>query len=141
MGQLSNPDPRLQGEVGNEASSRAGSVGDGGPKREERSYCPNWSDSCEAAGFTVHSPAPALPLSASPKFSRPHLSCFSWVVMCLSGPESDFPSIVPLRKTSTWCGWQFKHICFCVICSECKYQSSNFTVVCDKLKHHQLFFS
>lgn len=50
-------------------------------------------------------------------------------------------SIVPLRKKSTWCRWYFKHICFYVICSEHKYQFSNFTVVSDKLKHHQLFFS
>ena len=110
---LCNTEQRPQGEVGNEARSQVGSMGDGGPTSKESSYCQKWSDSCEVADFTVHSPAPTLPLSASPKFSRPHLSFFflgsnvpSLALNLIFPLRLNFNnSIVPLRKKSTWCRW------------------------------------
>lgn len=118
-------------------------------KKQRELLMLKWKDFYKLADFTVsHSPSPLLTHSPSSNSANLIYPIFLGCNVPPLPPRLIVPlrlnfnnSIVFLRKKSTWCRWYFKHICFCVICSEHKYQFSNFTVVSDKLKHHQLFFS
>lgn len=118
-------------------------------QKERALLLPKWKDSYEVADCTaLHSASPPLPHNPSPNSANVIYPFSLGSNVPSLTPSLILPlrlnfnnSIVPSREKSTWCRWYFKHICFCVICSEHKYQFSNFTVVSDKLKHHQLFFS